>query len=108
MDFGSFGFNYTLKKTINMARTKTLTTFIGESTLFEASGCNAISFYRPTTNPVGGAASNDVKVDGVPIEAGQTYSIKQNVGDQDWSQYDIVFLGGAGEDILYVIRIMVE
>lgn len=91
-----------------MARTRTITTFVGESSLILAEGCNAISFFRPTTNPVNSAASNNVKVDGVPIEAGTTYSIKQNVGDQDFSQYDIVFLGGAGEDMLYVIRIMQE
>jgi hypothetical protein len=33
-------------------------------------------------------------------------NIRQNVGDQDFSQYDIVFPGGVGENILYVIRIM--
>jgi hypothetical protein len=91
-----------------MAKTRTITTFVGESSLILAEGCNAISFFRPTTNPVNSAASNNVKVDGIPIEAGTTYSIKQNVGDQDFSQYDVVFLGGAGEDILYVIRIMQE
>jgi hypothetical protein len=91
-----------------MAKTRTITTFVGESSLILAEGCNAISFFRPTTNPVNSAASNNVKVDGVPIEAGTTYSIKQNVGDQDFSQYDVVFLGGAGEDMLYVIRIMQE
>ena len=62
-----------------MAKTRTITTFVGESSLVLAQGCNAISFYRPTTNPVNSAASNDVKVDGIPIEAGSTYSIKQNV-----------------------------
>jgi hypothetical protein len=91
-----------------MAKTRTITTFVGESSLILAEGCNAISFFRPTTNPLNSAASNNVKVDGVPIEAGTTYSIKQNVGDQDFSQYDVVFLGGAGEDMLYVIRIMQE
>jgi hypothetical protein len=91
-----------------MAKTRTITTFVGESSLILAEGCNAISFFRPTTNPVNSAASNNVKVDGVPIEAGTTYSIKQNVGDQDFSQYDVVFLGGAGEDMLYIIRIMQE
>ena len=91
-----------------MAKTRTITTFVGESSLILAEGCNAISFFRPTTNPVNSAASNNVKVDGVPIEAGTTYSIKKNVGDQDFSQYDVVFLGGAGEDMLYVIRIMQE
>ena len=91
-----------------MAKTRTITTFVGESSLILAEGCNAISFFRPTTNPVNSGASNNVKVDGVPIEAGTTYSIKQNVGDQDFSQYDVVFLGGAGEDMLYVIRIMQE
>lgn len=91
-----------------MAKTRTITTFVGESSLILAEGCNAISFFRPTTNPLNSAASNNVKVDGIPIEAGTTYSIKQNVGDQDFSQYDVVFLGGAGEDMLYVIRIMQE
>lgn len=91
-----------------MAKTRTITTFVGESSQILADGCNAISFFRPTTNPLNSAASNNVKVDGVPIEAGTTYSIKQNVGDQDFSQYDVVFLGGAGEDMLYVIRIMQE
>ena len=89
-----------------MAKTRTLTTFVGEDTLFEAQGANAISFYRPSTNPLNAAVSNNVKVDGVPVESGQTYSIKQNVGDQDQTQYNITFIGGSGENMLYVIRIM--
>ena len=91
-----------------MAKTQTIAYSVNETSLVQAQGCNAISFYRPTTNPETSAASNNVKVNSIPIEAGSTLSIKQNVGDQDFTQYDVVFLAGAGEDILYVIQIVAE
>ena len=89
-----------------MANTRTITTFTGKAQLFDAGGAYAVSFYRPNTNPYSGAASNAVTVDGIPVEAGSSLNVRQNVGDQDFSQYDIVFPGGAGENMLYVIRIM--
>lgn len=89
-----------------MADTKTITTFTGKAQLFNADGAFAVSFYRPNTNPYSAAASNPVTVDGIPIESGSSLNIRQNVGDQDYSQYDIVFPGGAGDNMLYVIRIM--
>lgn len=89
-----------------MAKTKTVTYFVGESALVVAEGAFAITFYRPTTNPDSGAASNPVKVDGVPVEAGGTFEVKQNVGDTDVTQYDVVFGSGAGENLLYVIQIL--
>jgi hypothetical protein len=89
-----------------MARTKTVTYFVGESSLCVAQGAFAITFYRPATNPDSGAASNPVKIDGVPIAAGGTFEVKQNVGDTDVTQYDVVFGAGAGENILYVIQIL--
>ena len=89
-----------------MADTKTITTFAGKPQLFDAGGAFAVSFYRPNTNPYSGTASNAVTVDGIPIEAGSSLNIRQNVGDQDFTQYDIVFAGGTGDNMLYVIRIM--
>ena len=89
-----------------MARTKTVTYFVGEAQLVLAQGAFAITFYRPTINPDSGAASNPVKVDGVPIAAGGTFEVKQNVGDTDFTQYDVVFGAGAGENMLYVIQIL--
>lgn len=89
-----------------MADTKTITTFAGKAQLFSADGAFAVSFYRPNTNPYSSAASNPVTVDGIPIESGSSLNIRQNVGDRDFSQYDIVFPGGAGDNMLYVIRIM--
>jgi hypothetical protein len=47
-----------------------------------------------------------VRVNGIPIEAGQTFSIGQNVGDADHSAYEIVFTSGADTNELYVTRIM--
>lgn len=89
-----------------MAETKTITTFTGKAQQFSADGAFAVSFYRPNTNPYSSVASNPVTVDGIPVESGSSLNIRQNVGDQDYSNYDIVFPGGAGENILYVIRIM--
>ena len=89
-----------------MANTRTITTFAGKAQLFDAGGAFAVSFYRPATNPYSGSASNPVTVDGIPVESGSSLNVRQNVGDQDFSQYDIVFPGGAGENMLYVIRIM--
>lgn len=89
-----------------MAKTRTITTFTGHAQQFWAEGAFAVSFYRPATNPYSGAASNPVTVDGIPIEAGSSLNIRQNFDDQDYSQYDIVFAPGAGENMLYVIRIM--
>ena len=89
-----------------MADTKTITTFTGKAQLFAADGAYAVSFYRPATNPYSSAVSNPVTVDGIPVESGSSLNIRQNVGDRDFTQYDIVFPGGAGENMLYVIRIM--
>ena len=89
-----------------MADTKTITTFTGNPQEFYADGAFAVSFYRPNTNPYSGATSNPVTVDGIPVESGSSLNIRQNVGDQDYSNYQIVFPGGAGENMLYVIRIM--
>ena len=89
-----------------MANTRTVTNFVGKASLFPAEGAYAVSFYRPNTNPYSSAASNPVTVDGIPVESGSSLNIRQNVGDKDYSQYDIVFPGGAGDNMLYVIRIM--
>jgi hypothetical protein len=89
-----------------MAKTRTITTFFGKSQQFDAGGAFAVTFYRPNTNPYSAAVSNPVTVDGIPVESGTSLNIRQNVGDMDHSQYDVVFPGGAGEDMLYIIRIM--
>ena len=82
-------------------KTITLSQFIGKSQIIDGEGCLSIAFYRPSdTNPV--------IVGGVPIESGKTLSIAQNVGDGDYSRYDVFFTittpGSINE--LYVIKIM--
>ena len=62
------------------------------------SNCIAIAFYRPTTG------SNDVSVNGIPIEAGNTLSISQNVGDLDVSIYEVKFTSSASANKLFVLR----
>ena len=49
-----------------------------------ASDCFAISFHRPT-----GTAA--FQVNGFPVPDGATYTIGQNVGDIDRTDYEIVF-----------------
>ena len=82
-----------------MARTTTENIYYGRSQQITADGCYAISFFRPST-------SNPVNVAGIPLEAGQTLSIKQNVGDEDWSVYEIVFGSGSATNEMYVTKIM--
>ena len=89
-----------------MANTRTVTVSQNETGQFQAQGAFAISFYRPNTNPNNGNASNPVTVDSIPIESGSSLNIRQNVGDKDYTQYQIVFKGGAGEDILYIIQVL--
>jgi hypothetical protein len=80
-------------------KTTTQSIYVGRSQVIEGQGCYAISFFRPTT-------SNPVRVNGVPLEAGQTMSISQNVGDADHSAYEIVFSSGPATNEMYVSRIM--
>ena len=80
-------------------KTTTEVLYIGKSQIVTGDGCLAIAFFRPT-------ASNPVIVSGFPIEAGQTLSIGQNVGDTDHSKYNIVFQSGASTNELYVTKIM--
>ena len=61
--------------------------------------CISVEFFRPT-------GSNNVFINGLPIEAGQTFTINQNVGDIDTSQYQIVFQGTLGTNELYVVRVV--
>lgn len=90
-------------------RTETVTEFHGENFDGLESYCISIAFFRPTLSR-SGAPSSDVLVNGIPIEAGATFRIGQNVGDIDVSRYDIVFLPIAGpptsENEIYVIRIL--
>jgi hypothetical protein len=80
-------------------KTTTETLYVGKSQVVTGDGCFGIAFFRPTT-------SNPVLVSGVPVEAGQTLSISQNVGDTDHSKYDVVFQSGAATNELYVMRII--
>lgn len=87
-------------------RTETVTEYHGENFDGLESYCIAIAFYRPTLSRAGNPSS-DVLVNGIPIEAGATFRIGQNVGDIDTSRYDIVFLPGVGTDNeIYVIRVL--
>jgi hypothetical protein len=79
-------------------RTTTQTNFYGKSTSIE-SFCYAISFTRPRTG------TREVQVNGIPLAAGQTLSISQNVGDIDNSRYEIRF-DDSGLNELWVVRII--
>lgn len=82
-----------------MAKTRTVNTSYEKSQQIQAEGCFAISFFRPS-------AAAAVKVEGIPIEAGQTLSIKQNVGDEDYSTYMIQFDNNQdATNTLFVIKI---
>jgi hypothetical protein len=83
-----------------MARTRLENIAYGKSQQIAAEGCYAISFFRPTTAPA-------VQVEGIDIEAGQTLSIKQNVGDEDWSTYQLTFANNQDNtNLLHVIKVM--
>jgi len=84
-----------------MARTRTEVLFYAKAQQIEADGCYAISFYRPT-------GSNPVNINGFDLEEGQTLSINQNVGDQDFTSYDVVFYTGAGSNAIQIIKVMPE
>jgi hypothetical protein len=82
-----------------MAKTRTENIAYGKSQNIEADGCYAISFFRPTTAPA-------VQVEGIDIEAGQTLSIKQNVGDEDNSSYQITFANNQdATNLLHVLKV---
>ena len=80
-------------------RTQLETQFVGQAMQIKADGCYAITFFRPNT-------SNPVSVNGIALEAGQSFSIKQNVGDEDWTTYEIVFYTGTSSNEMYVSRVM--
>jgi len=79
--------------------TNTLFEYVGDYKMQE-SDCIAIAFFRPTT-------SNPVSVNGLPLEAGQTLRIEQNVGDIDRTQYEIIFSTGASTNECYVMRTVI-
>jgi hypothetical protein len=83
-----------------MAKTRLENIAYGKSQQIAAEGCYAISFFRPTTAPA-------VQVEGIDIEAGQTLSIKQNVGDEDHSVYQLTFADNQDNtNLLHVIKVM--
>jgi hypothetical protein len=83
-----------------MARTRLENIAYGKSQQVAAEGCYAISFFRPSSAPA-------VQVEGIDIEAGQTLSIKQNVGDEDWSTYQLTFADNQDNtNLLHVIKVM--
>ena len=80
-------------------KTNSVTQFVGKNSMV-TSDCIAIAFFRPLT-------SNAVSINGIPIEAGQTLSINQNVGDFDVTQYQVMFTSGASTNELYVVRTLI-
>lgn len=74
--------------------------YITKSQKIDAGGCTSINFRRPTTG------GNDVSVHGVPLAAGESISFNQNVGDQDFTFYEIVFTSSGGENGLFCTKIM--
>jgi hypothetical protein len=47
-----------------------------------------------------------VIINGIPVEAGATFRIGQNVGDLDTTKYSIDFIDIGGDNEAYVIRII--
>jgi len=86
-------------------RTETTTEFHAENYDGVESFCVSIAFYRPT-NSRAGNPTNEVIVNGVPIEAGATFRIGQNVGDLDTTKYSIQFISSGGDNELYIVRII--
>ena len=83
-----------------MAKTRLENIAYGKSQNISADGCYAISFFRPSSAPA-------VSVEGIDIEAGQTLSIKQNVGDEDHSVYQLTFANNQDNtNLLHVIKVM--
>ena len=87
-------------------QTETTTEFHADNNEGIESYCIAIAFYRPTLSRAGNPTS-DVIVNNIPIEAGATFRIGQNVGDLDTTRYTLNFLPTAGTDNeLYITRII--
>ena len=86
--------------------TETQTEYIGKNNTGIESYCISIAFYRPTLSRAGNP-TNDVLINNIPIEAGRTFTVAQNVGDLDQTRYQANFLPVAtGDNELYVIRIV--
>ena len=86
-------------------QTETTTEFHADNNEGIESYCISIAFYRPTLSRAGNPTS-DVIVNNIPIEAGATFRIGQNVGDLDTTGYALNFLPAVGTDNeLYIIRI---
>jgi hypothetical protein len=89
-----------------MATTRTQVMFYGKSQYIEADGCYSIAFFRPTATS-NSSVTAPVQINGVPLEAGQTLTIEQNVGDIDTSTYEIVFYNdGTQVNEMFVIKVM--
>lgn len=79
-------------------KTNTTTFFVGANTMVTAD-CVGIAFFRPS------GSNQDVRVNGIPIEAGQTFTVSQQVGNIDVTQYEVSFTPhGSHPAELYVIR----
>jgi uncharacterized protein YfaP (DUF2135 family) len=84
-----------------MARTRVEVLSYARPQQIEADGCYAITFIRPVV-------SNSVMINGYELPAGQSLEIKQNVGDEDRTTYDVVFYDIGEVNDLTVIKIMPE
>ena len=62
-----------------------------------AEGCLAITFKRK-------AGTNPVSVNSYPLDEDEEFSIEQNVGDEDWTNYRIVFYAGTGDNEIWVFK----
>ena len=86
-------------------RTETTTEFHAENYDGVESYCISIAFYRPTLSRAGNP-TNDLIVNGIPVEAGANFRIGQNVGDLDTTKYSLDFIDIGGDNEAYVIRII--
>jgi|TARA_E500000318_G_scaffold1684_1_gene2365 hypothetical protein len=81
-----------------MQRVRTTFEFVGENRSITALS-KAITFVVPSTG-------NPCRVNGFPINAGDSLEISLDEDDLDVTNYDVFFDSGTGSDELYVIRVI--
>jgi hypothetical protein len=83
-----------------MAKTITENFSYAKGQVVEAGGCLAITFKRKT-------GTNAVSVNGYPLDEGESWSIIQNVGDEDWGKYQLRFTADVNANEIWVFKTMI-
>ena len=98
-NFGRLYFIYTKQKRLTI-NTEVIFDYVTIPKMV-TSDCIAIAFFRPSLGTVA------TSINGLPLEAGQTLYIEQNVGDVDRTQYQIKF-PTANTGIVHVMRTIIK